>query len=311
MSDTAFTGGLTALSDFMAARLADLRAVLPDALTRLGRRDRTEVVELQASGDFRQLGWVEQSWLGAPVFQPQFEQADAGPRLVVIAPERQFRRRDKVSTMALGRGRRAVELRLVELSPLRPGEVAFGYEVLNEKDGVAEIELALVRRSDFDQALAGLEGRPSGRIAGAIDAEGRARFVFGAHRPWDRALKFLRRAGLVYAALLVCLMSWTSQVESANSQAEQTRTAAIADIRQLRARAEALEAIAGAPAPVLAHLLDAAATAALDPERPDSVHRLRYQGGDEIVLDGQFHDGPAEFRQTRLVLPLYGEEDNE
>ena len=311
ISDSALTGGLTTLSAFVAARLADLRAVLPTSVRRLGRRDPVEIVELQADGGLKRVGLVEHSWLGEP--RRPHSELDTTPhaRLVLIAPERQFRRRDKISSTALRRGRRAVALRLADLSPLPPEHVAFGYEVLGEANGMAEIELALVRRSDYDQAQAALEGRPTGRIAGEVAADGTARFEFGAHRPWDSALKLLRRAGLVYAALLVCLMSWNAQLEVANADAESARSAAIADIRQLRARAEALEAIAGAPAPVLAHVLDVAADAASAPDRPDSVHRLRYEGGDQIALDGQFHDGEVEFRQTRLVLPLYPEDDNE
>ncbi len=310
MSQTAFQEGLTALAGFVSARLADLRAVLPAGLTRWGRRDRSEVVEISGDCVERARGLLEHSWLGAPVYRDGLPAADAPARLVLIAPGRQFRRRDRISAAALRRGRRAVALRLAELSPLPPAEVAFAYEVVSEADGMAEIELALVRRADYDAALEALDGFSSGRIAGETGADGAPRFVFGAHRPWDGALKFLRRAGLVYAALLVCLVSWSSQVEIANSEADSARAAAIADIRQLRARAEALEAIASAPAPVLAHVLDVAAIAALDPERPDSVHRLRYDGGDQIVLDGQFHDGPVDFRQTRLVVPLYPEVDD-
>jgi len=214
----------------------------------------------------------------------------------------QFRRTVSLSRQVVARGRRSVGLRVADLSPLPPADTVFAYEILGEtSDGRCEVKIAIARRRDIDALLSSMDGGDRWRVVGSLDESGRTRFQFDAGRPWDGALGVLRRGAIIYVAALLAIFAWAGHVERQASAARTHQSELIAQIRDVRGQAEALDTLlASGDQARLPVLIEAAATASEQETRLASLQRVLFRAPGAVELTGQTAGESAETVTVRV-----------
>jgi len=291
---------LSAVSAPLSRGLGFLRAHLPAGLVRFGRRDPETVLSVDAEGGLSPSGSVDTSWLGHT--SRRTGPSEAASRLLVLPEAMQFRRTVSLSRQVVARGRRSVGLRVADLSPLPPADTVFAYEILGEtSDGRCEVKIAIARRRDIDALLSSMDGGDRWRVVGSLDESGRTRFQFDAGRPWDGALGVLRRGAIIYVAALLAIFAWAGHVERQASAARTHQSELIAQIRDVRGQAEALDTLlASGDQARLPVLIEAAATASEQETRLASLQRVLFRAPGAVELTGQTAGESAETVTVRV-----------